>query len=346
MTTVVNTTVLFGYRPASNISTLGTAYTARTLLTPWPVLLSGLLISLAVTIAGVYTSYRKTSNPKISRSSVVIIHISTAISAIRAISAIVTSGIAAHNGLNGRSQSVEGLTILVVSIIPSLVPEHEWDIYRVFLAMFSMLCAFLAALISFGNAFFNQNFYGAVWVIGGNCARQTTCGGWYDDFSCGYGYGPLTNFSSNTLKLQYIVKRSDALDTLELYSLAILVITMVAWIFGLCMGGKDLPGRAQPSSSEERSKWESSVKKAAKYKFYFLCAVVGIIALTTLVSVPVYAAAQKSGSGIEGSDVGIFANGTLACESFDLRRPSDKYGFVEEWWKFHRQNMIAVFPLS
>src|ERR1700761_28030 len=100
MTTVVNTTVLFGYRPASNISTLGTAYTARTLLTPWPVLLSGLLVSLVVAIAGVYTSYRKKSNPGISRFSEVINYIGTGVSTIRAISAIITSGIAAHNGSN------------------------------------------------------------------------------------------------------------------------------------------------------------------------------------------------------------------------------------------------------
>jgi hypothetical protein len=167
-TQFIGTATGYGTLDASHHSTVAIIYDPTTLPTPWPVLVTGLSLSILVALYGVLTMNNRHPDSDGSRSFPHIGDIiATVISAIRATTAFITA-IRAVSTYSGRFQSPAALAVLSSSIIPSLFDGGISPLTLI--NGYSLLVASLATCIM-TFSFYNHklNYYAEWFLVGGTC---------------------------------------------------------------------------------------------------------------------------------------------------------------------------------
>lgn len=321
----------------SNVSSLGIAYTPETLPTPWPILLIGFFLSLALAIYGTVSSILdlNRSEKDLVKDSVTLLilrYTSTAISTIRSFSAFIATVRAIHSP-SERSSSITATLMLAGSIGPSVMAVNKRDIWRAALCGLNLILASWATFLTGVNTAYratnDKSLYGDEMVFGGSCVSvEYTC--------CGCDITAPLNCSDPAINSPTI---GTNVTTSNCVLVAILLLfiafgalyspVLVVWAFRRALMGFNHDDGGYAKSEYLR------VINASLITGILICG---------LITIPIHGVGER-GQTVYVHNDGITANGSAWSTCFPVREPYDYWGFLKEWWSIHKHQATDFLSL-
>ncbi|KAH6665488.1 hypothetical protein B0J14DRAFT_232615 [Halenospora varia] len=361
---------------SSHFSTVALSYDAKTLPTPWPVLLASFMISFLLTARGIQSSLKIHNDTITSR---IFDHIATGINSVRAVTAFLTA-LAAIRTNEARFEAPSALAMMALSIVPSLLPSHPWDLPRALVAAVNLFLTFLSMCFMTFGVYNHKLDYYAKWLpAGGNCPVFLN-GCWpFNVVGCGFiqyypsqgsEYEAEPNLSHIQNKLAFA---EQIMGSLLMWVIGLVGVGLGFGFVWLILGGfrnvdwsdlwDYLSGGQDPDPSEPDNGF------VAIRGIFYIISLIGILIYATI-TLPLHITQQRQSrtfavadsfgnvSNDAGWDTyyhqwpalnatysGDSINGTAWIDCFNVTTPVDYWGFAGEWWEIHKRQIQVILPV-
>jgi len=355
---VPTSTIAYGYFNRNRTSNLSIEYPPRMVLTPWPILIASVGLSLLICLIG-YLGARSgqkkhdqgtpTSPHRIMKA---ITMIGLLISTIRVIAFVV---LAIRINQVTSLPSPSSMLLFVSSLLPYTVNQGLPEWMRIIAQVEFIVTFSIAAWINYSPAI-KDHGYGQLTVSGGNCptVSQTTC-------SQLSHIGQYTGCLPNSTNLhQNLTVQIEFLNVTEQLFAALAIIYGVLFVGGLAIV---LLGRATVRGVTFFSPRYKAVvdedKRISKHKqnpwasqagMTWVATIVAVIIIIIIVPEHVFAESNPSTYSVIdgfGPEVSILnpaytGNATSWKDCFDLRPPADRLGFATFWWQQEESRVLHI----
>jgi hypothetical protein len=351
----------YGTFNSTHSSTVSIHYPEGKLITPWPVLLASLILSFVLSLIG-YTSaasdlkkYKQDKLPARSTHKTLLALGGLLITTIRLIFLI---AFVVRGQKTTGSPSPSSLLLFLISMLPYnrnvLLPKWlNWTALVEFLVGFVVMCwLFFHTVLKMAPGEYGIDGFGyaQLAVTGGNCPYalvNTTCA----DMKSVISYSGCSNQTAAAPDIA-IISITEAF--FEILGVLVVAIALLSYCIRTSKeryervakrGGMEPRRAGRQMTYGERRAWKWFIRSAVL--------VIGLSVITTSIVVPEHAVAEASPKtyyildsfgpyDFWEANSSYHGNSSSWTDCFEMRPPSDKFGFASFWWQNEESRALRV----